>query len=82
MVAMTMVGETEAWSIASNVICNSFHGVVWYFITRTPSLMIPISGKVAVWNSPVRIFLTSEFALVVAALALTYYLQSRKRDFI
>jgi hypothetical protein len=79
--AVTMVGETEGWNIAANVVSNSSYGLTWYFITRTPSLMKDLSGKVPVWNRAVVTFLVSEFALIALILALTYYLQARKTDF-
>jgi hypothetical protein len=79
---VTMVGETEGWNIAANVVSNSTYGLTWYFITRTPSLMHDLAGKVPVWNSAVTTFLVSEFALIAVILALTYYLQARKTDFV
>jgi len=80
--AVTMVGETEGWNIAANVVSNSTYGLTWYFITRTPSLMHDLPGKVPVWNTAVTTFLVSEFALIAVILALTYYLQARKTDFV
>jgi ABC-2 type transport system permease protein len=80
--AMTMVGETEGWNVAANLVCNSSYGFVWYFITRTPSLMRDLAGKVPVWNSAVVTFLFSEVALIAVILAVTYYLQARKADFV
>jgi hypothetical protein len=77
-----MVGETEGWNVAANLVCNSSYGFLWYFITRTPSLMHDLPGKVPVWNSAVVTFLVSEFALIPVILALTYYLQARKTDFV
>jgi hypothetical protein len=79
---VTMVGETEGWNIAANVVTNSTYGLTWYFITRTPSLMKDLPGKVPVWNHAVVTFLVSEFALIAVILALTYYLQARKTDFV
>ena len=80
--AMTLVGETEGWNLAANVVSNSSYGLTWYFITRTPSLMRDLTSKVPVWNSAVVTFLVSEFALIAVILALTYYLQARKTDFV
>jgi ABC-2 type transport system permease protein len=79
---VTMVGETEGWNIAANVVSNSSYGLIWYFITRTPSLMRDLPSKVPVWNRAVITFLVSEFALIAVILALTYYLQARKTDFL
>jgi ABC-2 type transport system permease protein len=80
--ALTLIGETEGWSIAGNVVCNSSYGLIWYFITQTPSLMKDLGSPHAVWNSAVVRFLASEFALIGVILVVTYYVQSRKRDFI
>jgi ABC-2 type transport system permease protein len=79
---MTMVGETEGWNLVANMVCNPSYGFVWYFITRTPSLMHDLTGNVPVWNSAVIRFLVSEYALIAVILALTYYLQARKTDFV
>lgn len=82
MTAMTLVGETEGWNIAANIVCNSSYGLVWYFMTQVPSLMEGLPKPHAVWNGTVLKFLGSELAFVVLILTVTYYLQSRKRDFI
>ena len=82
ILAVTLVGETEGWNIAGNVIFNSVPGLTWYFITRSPSLMQDVARSTPVWSQPVVTFLSCEFGLVVLFLAITYYLQSRKRDFI
>lgn len=80
--AAALIGETEGWGIAANVVCNSSYGLIWYFIARNPALMDNARGPVAVWNSAALNFLAAEFVLIVVILALTYYLQSRKRDFV
>ena len=56
----------------------------WFGISsaRIPSLMVPAKGPAPVWNSTALTILGGEAALVVLMLGLTYYLQSRKRDFI
>jgi hypothetical protein len=79
---MTMVGETEGWNLFANIICNSSYGLTWYFMTRSPSLMRDLKSEVPVWNHTVVTFLVSEFALIAVVLALTYYLQARKTDFV
>jgi hypothetical protein len=77
-----LVGETEGWGIAANVLCSSSYGLVWYFLSRIPALMVNAKGPVPVWNSAVFTALASEFGVIVLFLGLTFYLQSRKRDFI
>jgi hypothetical protein len=77
-----LVGESERWGIAANVSCSSTYGLVWYFLTRVPELMENAKGPTPVWNSTALTILASEFAMVPLLLGLTYFLQSRKRDFV
>jgi hypothetical protein len=51
-------------------------------MTRSPSLMRGVTNKTPVWNSAVVTFLVSEIAVITLVLALTYYLQARKTDFL
>jgi hypothetical protein len=80
--AVALVLETENWVMATSMVSNTSYGLTWYFITRTPALMRDLDNRQAVWNSAVVTFLGSELTLVALTLALTYYLQSRKRDFV
>jgi len=80
--AATLVGETEGWGIAANVFCSSTYGLAWFFMTQTPSLMGPAKGTVPVWNSTAVSILAGEVTVGLMLLGLTYFLQSRKRDFV
>ena len=77
-----LVGESEGWGIAANVFCSSSYGLAWYCKSRIPALMANANGPVPVWNSTVMTVLSVEFGLIVLILGLTFYLQSRKRDFV
>lgn len=79
---ITLVGESEGWNAAANVVCNSSYGLVWYFIGRNPALTANWGSSVAVWSPSVLTFLGVEFGLVAVILGLTFYLQSLKRDFV
>ena len=80
--AAALVGESEGWGIAANVFCSSSYGLTWYFFTRVPGLMANIDAPIVVWNSSKLTVLSCEVGSVLLMLALTYYFQSRKRDFI
>jgi ABC-2 type transport system permease protein len=82
MIGAALVGESEGWGIAANVACNSSYGLTWYFMSRIPALMADVKSPVPVWNSTVLKCLGIELGLIVLILGLTYYLQSRKRDFV
>jgi ABC-2 type transport system permease protein len=82
IMAAALVGESEGWGIAANVVCSSSYGLVWYFLSRVPALMANANKPAPVWNSTVITVLASEFVLVVLILGVTFFLQSLKRDFI
>ncbi len=82
VMSANLVGETEGWNMASVLICNSSYGLAWYFILKVPAFTNYWGGSVAVWNSTAVSVLGGEFALIVLTLVLTFYVQSRKRDFI
>jgi hypothetical protein len=77
-----LVSESEGWTIAATVICNSSYGVAWYLLSRVPSLTANWNGKIAAWSPTVLRVLAAELALVALIITLTFFLQSRKRDFI
>jgi ABC-type Na+ efflux pump permease subunit len=79
---VALVTETEGWTIAATVAMNSSYGFAWYLLIRDPAIRAVGSSPVAIWNGPVLTILFGEIAAIVVILALTFYLQSRKRDFI
>jgi ABC-2 type transport system permease protein len=82
LTAAALVGESEGWGIAANVACNSSYWLVWYYLGRIPGLMANVKSPVPVWNSAALTILSGEFGLIALILGLTFYLQSRKRDFV
>lgn len=79
---VALVGETEGWGIAANVFCSVAYSLVWPFLVQIPGMMVNATGPKPVWNSTVLKILGVELGLIVLIMALTYFLQSRKRDFI
>ena len=80
--AAALIGESEGWGIAANVACNSSYGLAYYFLSRVPAVMTHNSSPVVVWNSTVLKILGTELALIPLLLGVTYFVQSRKRDFV
>ncbi|HEX4135728.1 MAG TPA: ABC-2 transporter permease [Bryobacteraceae bacterium] len=80
--AAALVGEKEGWGVAANVVCSSSYWFVWYAIARIPSVAAGFNSPFPLWNSAVRNVLACEFGTIVMILALTFFFQSRKKDFI
>jgi ABC-2 type transport system permease protein len=74
--------ESEAWTIAATIALNSSYGFGWYLIIRNPALRSDFGRPVPLWSPAILTILLSEVAAIVVAVALTCYVQSRKRDFV
>ena len=82
LAAVALVSESEGWAIAATVVCNSTYGIAWYLITRSPSLTVHLTSRVTIWDQVELRLIFAELGFVALTLALTFFLQSRKRDFI
>jgi ABC-2 type transport system permease protein len=80
--AAVLVGESEGWLMAANIICNSSYWFLWYLIARIPSLKAHWSGPVAVWDPSVLLLVSGEIGFCAIIVAVAFFFQSRKRDFI
>jgi ABC-2 type transport system permease protein len=80
--ATVLVGESEGWYMAANILCNSSYWFVWYLIARVPALREHWSGPVAVWDPQVLMILLGEIGVCALIIAIAFFFQSRKRDFI
>jgi len=77
-----LITETEGWTMAATIVCNSSYGVGWYLIIRNPVINGALQSPVPVWSSAVLMILGGEVAVIVLILGITFYLQSRKREFV
>jgi ABC-2 type transport system permease protein len=77
-----LISETEGWTIAATVVCNSSYGLGWWLVIRNPAINGNLKSPVPIWNSPVLTILGGEIATIVLMLGITIYMQSRKRDFV
>lgn len=80
--AAALIGETEGWGIAANVVVQCSYGLTYYFISRVPEVMKYNSSPVVVWSPATLKIIGVELALIPLLLGITYFVQSRKRDFI
>ena len=77
-----LVSESEGWTVAATIVCNSSYGIGWYLIIRNPAINGNLKSPTPIWNSPVLMILGGEIAAIVLMLGFTIYMQSRKRDFV
>jgi ABC-2 type transport system permease protein len=74
--------ESESWTIAATIALNSSYGFGWYVLIRNRELRMGFGNADPVWSPEVLTILLSEVAIVAVVLALTFFVQSRKRDFV
>ena len=83
MIAGTaLIGESEGWTVAASIACNSSYGLLQYFLIRDPAINRDLNSPVPVWSARVLTVLAGEAAAAGLILAITFYLQSRKREFV
>jgi ABC-2 type transport system permease protein len=80
--AVALVTESEGVTIAATVASNSLYGFGWYLLVRNPVIREGMKSPVPVWSSEILTVLGGEIAVLALILGLTFYLQSRKQDFI
>lgn len=82
ILAVALVSESMGWSIAAIVFGNLFFQGFLYYVAHIPSVASAIEGPSAVWNRAEVTLLAAELAAIALILGLTFFLQSRKTDFI
>jgi ABC-2 type transport system permease protein len=81
LLSVAIVVESEMWSILTMGATNISYSF-WFLLMKIPGLPQQLKGPVAIWSRPILLMLAGQLTFIVASLALTFYLQSRKRDFI
>ena len=79
---VALVSESEGWTMAATVVANTSYGYGWYLLVRNPVIREGMKSPVVVWSPEVLTIIAVEVAVIVGILGLTFYLQSRKRDFV
>jgi ABC-2 type transport system permease protein len=77
-----LITESETWAVAATIVCNSSYGFSWYLLLRNAEVRNSFTSPKMVWAEPVLILFLAEIAVIIGILGITFYVQSRKRDFI
>jgi ABC-2 type transport system permease protein len=82
MLAVAIITESEGWTIGMIVAGNLFLQGFLYVVSHIPSIGGNMGGGHAVWSQPAILILLGELAAIPLILGLTYYVQSKKTDFL
>lgn len=82
LIAVALVTESQGGAICAIVFGNLLLQAVMYYVSHIPSVAAAMKGPRIVWDQPVVTLLLAEVAVILLLLGLTFWLQSRKTDFI
>lgn len=80
--AVAMISESEILTIVVLSTLNVGVSVFMNLVGARPEIGSHMEGPVAVWNSTALTILGIELLIIVAAIAITLFVQSRKTDFL
>lgn len=78
----SLVTGSEKWTIVVTTFTNISVSLFMFWVGSFDGIYEHLNGGVAVWNSTVMTVIAVEVALALFLVAGTFYLQSRKKDFI
>jgi ABC-2 type transport system permease protein len=80
--AVSVTSESHGWTVAAaQVGALSLNGIGWS-IVRLPEIGGTMRSATVQWSRTATTLLAAELALIVLMLAITFFVQARKRDFI
>ena len=82
ILAVALVSESQNWTIGAIVFGNLFFQGFLYSVSHLPEIAEAMKGSRIVWSPTAVTLLGAEAAAIVALVALTFWLQSRKTDFL
>ncbi len=82
IVAVAVITESQGWTIAAIMIGNLALNGVGYFVAHIASIAKGMSGPTIQWTPAASTLLLTEFAAILLMLSLTFFVQSRKKDFL
>jgi ABC-2 type transport system permease protein len=81
LLSVAIVVESEMWAVLTMGASNISYSF-WFLLLKIPGLPQQLKSPVAIWSRPILLMLAGQLTVIVASLALTFYFQSRKRDFV
>ena len=81
LLSVAIVTESELLSMVMMGFTNVAYSF-WWFLFRLPGFAENLKSPVPVWSNTILTIIGGQIAVIVLALALTFYLQSRKTDFV
>jgi ABC-2 type transport system permease protein len=82
ILGVALVSESQSWTIAAFVFCGVAFQAALYASSNFPEIENSVRTAQAVWNPAAIGLISIEAVLCLVILAITFYVQSKKKDFI
>lgn len=82
LLSIAIITESELITLVTMGACNISYSFGWFVLMRVPGLSQNLKSPVAIWSAPVVWIIAGELALAVLCLGLTFFVQSRKTNFV
>ena len=81
LLSVAIVTESELLAMVTMGATNVAYSF-WWFLFRLPGFAENLKSPVPIWSNTILTIISGQIAVIVLALVLTFYLQSRKTDFV
>ncbi len=82
ILSVALVSESQNWTIGAIVFGNLFFQGFLYYVSHLPTIAAAMEAPRIVWSPAAVTLLVAEIATLAVMVGLTYWLQSRKTDFL
>jgi ABC-2 type transport system permease protein len=82
IIGVALVTESQGWTVAAVMVGNILINLIGYYVAHLPGIAKGMSGSLVMWSSTASTALGIEFAAIALMLCLTFFFQSRKKDFL
>ncbi len=82
ILSVALVSESQNWTIGAIVFGNLFFQGFLYFVSHLPDIAQTMNGPRIVWSPAAINLLVAELTAIALLVGLTFWLQSRKTDFL
>jgi ABC-2 type transport system permease protein len=80
--AVSVTTESQGWTVGvAQIGALGLNGIGWW-IVRFPDIGGTMTSATMRWSSTATALLTAEFAAIALMLAITFFVQARKKDFV
>ena len=80
--AVALISESQGWTVGAIIVGNLVLNGFGYFVGHIPSIAKGMDSATLNWSPAASFLLLGEFTTIALLLGLTFFVQSRKKDFL